>query len=94
MDTKVSECQKKCLIVSNASFTWAADASNTAYGYKGTYSNSSVSSSDIATVSFSQDDAVSGRYSPVCETFEGGVYIWAKSQPSSLTVPSILIVKG
>ena len=94
VDTKVSECQKKCLIVSNASFTWAADASNTAYGYKGTYSNSSVSSSDIATVSFSQDDAVSGRYSPVCETFEGGVYIWAKSQPSSLTVPSILIVKG
>ena len=94
VDTKVSECQKKCLIVSNASFTWVADASNTAYGYKGTYSNSSVSSSDIATVSFSQDDAVSGRYSPVCETFEGGVYIWAKSQPSSLTVPSILIVKG
>ena len=94
LNTKVSECQKKCLIVSNASFTWAADASNTAYGYKGTYSNSSVSSSDIATVSFSQDDAVSGRYSPVCETFDGGVYIWAKSQPSSLTVPSILIVKG
>ncbi len=94
VDTKVSECQKKCLIVSNASFTWAADASNTVYGYKGTYSNSSVSSSDIATVSFSQDDAVSGRYSPVCETFDGGVYIWAKSQPSSLTVPSILIVKG
>ncbi len=75
-------------------FAWVQDASAETYGFKGTVAIEGVTAKDIAIVSFSTADAAAGTYSSECETYDGGVTIWAKTQPESLTVPSILIVKG
>jgi len=47
----------------------------------------------FATVAFSMADAMSGNYAPYCETYDGGVYIWAKEKPTSnLIIPSIEVM--
>lgn len=49
--------------------------------------------SSFATVAFSMADAMSGNYAPYCETYDGGVYIWAKEKPTSnLIIPSIEVI--
>ena len=51
---------------------------------------SKVWASSFATVAFSMADAMSGNYAPYCETYDGGVYIWAKEKPTSnLFIPRI-----
>ena len=35
-------------------------------------------------------DATSGNFAPVCETYNGGVYIYAKEKPTTtITIPTI-----
>lgn len=54
---------------------------------------SKVWASSFATVAFSMADAMSGNYAPYCETYDGGVYIWAKEKPTSnLIIPSIEVM--
>ena len=92
---KVTEFENKTIISSNVTgFAWVQDASAETYGFKGTVAIEGVTAKDIAIVLFSTADAAAGTYSSECETYDGGVTIWAKTQPESLTVPSILIVKG
>ena len=47
-----------------------------------------VTASMFAEVVLGTADAVSGNYSPICECYAGGVYIWANSQ----TAPNILTI--
>ena len=40
----------------------------------------------------SPTDAVSGAYAPVCETYAGGIYLYANAVPSAdMTIPAIVI---
>lgn len=91
----IASTYTRSIISSNVTgFAWVQDASAETYGFKGTVAIEGVTAKDIAIVSFSTADAAAGTYSSECETYDGGVTIWAKTQPESLTVPSILIVKG
>ena len=55
--------------------------------------DSKVGTSSFATVAFSMADAMSGNYAPYCETYDGGVYIWAKEKPTSnLIIPRIEVM--
>lgn len=71
--------------------SWVSDSTYTLYPYKGFVSIPGVSSADGGEVSYSTADADSGNYSPICQTTTDGVYIWAKTQPQSLTIPTIAI---
>lgn len=82
--------QNKSLSFSNVNPTWATDTTYTDYGFKGTITLPGVTSSMYAEVVFSVVDATSGNYAPICETFDGGVYIWSKVN-TTITIPSIVV---
>ena len=46
----------------------------------------------VAEVIYSVTDAESGNYASVCETYDGGVYIYSKVN-TAITIPTILVVK-
>ena len=46
----------------------------------------------VAEVVYDIADAESGNYAPVCNTFDGGVYIYSKVN-TAITIPTILVVK-
>ena len=71
--------------------SWESDTTYPQFPYRGFISIPRVSSADGVEVSFSNDDANSGNYSPICQSTTDGVYIWAKTQPQSLTIPTIAI---
>lgn len=85
VNTKAS----KPLIFSNASVTWASDSTNTDFPYKGTITASGMTSAYVPTVVFSQADATSGNYSPVCTSDTDAVYIYSKVNTLT-TVPTVV----
>lgn len=71
---------------------WESDATYADYPYKATVAATDVTSSMVAEVIYSVADATSGNYAPVCETFDGGVYIYSKVN-TTITIPTVLVVK-
>ena len=47
-----------------------------------------VKSSDVINIDFAMEEAISGNYSPVCESFNGGVYFWSKTN-APIVIPTI-----
>lgn len=90
----VSVYQRKCIQVSGASIACtSSDSTYSDYPYRGAYANANVTSSDTAIVTFQLSDATGGDMAPVCETYDGGVYVYSKAS-QTVTGVSILIVKG
>lgn len=84
----------KHVIVSNTSASsWVTDTTYADYGYRCMIAISSVTSNDVAEVVFGMTEATSGDYAPVCETYDGGIYLYSKVN-TSITVPTIIITKG
>ena len=54
---------------------------------------SGVTAKDYAQVAFSRADMASAKYAPECETAEGELYIWSKTDVM-VTIPLIVITKG
>lgn len=88
----LSAYQLKDLAFDGTVQSWAEDASYSAFPYKGDISNAGVGLNDTATVVFPVAQAMSGNYAPICETAEGHVYIWAKTQDT--VVARVVIRKG
>lgn len=73
--------------------SWVSNSSST-YSQKALISIDNVTVNQIVDVYFAESEAVSGNYSPVTDSVDGGVYIYAKEVPTSdITIPSILIFK-
>ena len=72
--------------------TWESDTTYADYPYKATVTVTDVTSSMVAEVIYSVADAISGNYAPICETFDGGVYIYSKVN-TAITIPTVLVVK-
>lgn len=78
------------------STSWSSDTtySDQGYNFKVAVSLSGVTSNYIPDVTFSMIDALSGNFAPIAETYTGGIYIWAKEQPSqTVSVTSIICTK-
>lgn len=71
---------------------WSSDATYTDYGYRAAIEITGVTSDMIAEITYGMTEALSGNYAPVCETFDGGIYIYAKVN-TAITIPSVLVVK-
>ena len=72
--------------------TWESDTTYADYPYKATIAATDVKSTMVAEVVYDMADATSGNYAPVCNTFDGGVYIYSKVN-TAITIPTILVVK-
>lgn len=65
------------------------------YPYRASVPLSGVISSMIPEVVFGMEDAISGNFAPIAETYGGGVYIYATSVPDGDTViPTIICWRG
>jgi len=74
--------------------TWSSDATYADYPKKGLINLTGVKGTDGVEVTFSNADATSGNYSPICNTVANGVEIWAKAQDNALVIPTIHITTG
>lgn len=87
--------QKKRLTFVNtnvAASAWAADETYTDYPYRAAIPLTGVTAASFAEVVLSPADAVSGAYAPVCETYAGGIYLYANAAPgAAVTIPAIVI---
>ena len=88
----------KKLQFSNVTVPKGAFVSNTTYQdfpYRASIALSGAIKSMIPEVVLSVDDALSGNYAPVAESYNGGVYIYAGSPPDSdVTIPTIVLWRG
>ena len=70
---------------------FASDSTYSDYGYRAAVSLTGVISSMIPEVVLGMEEATSGSFAPVCETYNGGVYIYADAVPdASITIPTII----
>lgn len=80
-------------IVSSSDFV--SDATYQDFPYRASIALSGVIESMIPEVVLSVDDALSGNYAPVAESYNGGVYLYASSSPDSdITIPTIILWRG
>lgn len=77
--------------------SWTSNAhqtdTNSVFPYRKTVAYAGITASMFAEVVFGVKDAISGNFSPVCETYAGGVYIYSKQNSSNPTIKSILVHK-
>lgn len=86
--------ESKKLVFGNVTVARSAFASDTTYsdyGYRAAISLDGVDSSMIPEVIFDADIAASGDFSSVSAAYDGGVYIYSASVPSSeIVIPTII----
>lgn len=77
-------------VVDKEDFT--SDNTYTDYPYRAAIAVNGVTTDMIPEIIFDVADAIGGNYSPVAQTYNGGVYIYAASPPdNNLTIPTIII---
>ena len=75
-----------------ATSAWASDTTYTEYPYRASFALPSITALSFVEIVFSPADATSGNFAPVCDTYNGGVYIYAKAVPdAAITIPTIII---
>lgn len=90
---KKSESSPPGIILTNtgiASADWVSNTDFAEYAYRANIANASVTANMHATVVFSDEDAATGEYSPICQTHSGGVYVYSKEN-KAITIPTIVI---
>lgn len=85
-------CKKYSGSASVATSSWAASGI-TAYPYKADIAVTGITANDYPTVAFAQADAVSGNYSPECDTSAGTLTIYAKAVPSGAITITYMIIQ-
>lgn len=74
---------------------FVADTTYQDYGYRAAVALDGVISFMIPEVIMGAEDAASGDFAPVSETYDGGVYIYAASPPQNdITIPTIICWRG
>ena len=84
------------LTFTNVSVSSSAFSIDTTYGdfmYKAAITLSGVTADMTPTIVFSGNDAISGNYLPLCESYNGGVYIWSKVN-TGVTISTIILQKA
>ena len=95
--TKLGALNAAIIVKSNVSVAtsaWASDTTYTDYPYRASIPITGCTANHIPEAVFSLADAISGTFSPVAETYAGGVYIYASEKPSAaITIPTIKLTK-
>lgn len=88
-ETNIAAKQSKVLSATGVSVSsWATGNAKGDFTYRVSVPLSGCTASMIPSVTFNVTEAVSGDYCPVCEAYDGGVYIWSKKN-TAITVPLV-----
>lgn len=91
---KKTEVAKPGVILTNisiASSDWVAGNSDfVGFPYRADVVQLDVTADMYAAVTYSNTDAASGNYAPSCQTHDGGIYLYSKTN-TAITVPSIMV---
>ena len=75
-----------------ATSAWASDTTYTEYPYRASVALPPITALSFVEIVFSPADATSGNFAPVCDTYNGGIYIYAKAVPdAAITIPTIIV---
>lgn len=75
-----------------ATSAWASNTTYDDYPYRAAVACSGVTADMFAEVVLAPTDAASGNIAPVCQTYAGGVYLYAKAVPdAAITIPTIIV---
>lgn len=75
-----------------ATSAWVSDTTYTEYPYRASFALPSITALSFVEIVFSPADATSGNFAPVCDTYAGGVYLYAKAVPDAvITIPTIIV---
>lgn len=78
-----------------ASSAWASDSTYSDYPYRASIALSGVTANHVPSVNFNSSDALSGKLSPVSESYDGGVYIYAtEALTEAVSVGSVTCIKA
>lgn len=77
------------IVNASATFALQAEPDDASYPYRAEISNAAITGATFASVVFSTAQAMSGAYSPDCETATGVLYIYANTAAGTITVPTI-----
>lgn len=78
--------------VSVATNVFASDSTYTDFSYKATIPLTGAIVGMVPEVIFGVDDAMSGVFAPIAESYNGGIYIYSTEVPSSaITIPTIML---
>lgn len=92
---EIRKLQFKNTVVEVADFVEDVTYEEQGYGFRAAIALEGVLDTMIPEVIFAMTDAVGGNYSPVAETYNGGVYIYATTQPEEpVTIPTIICWRG
>lgn len=90
---ELKKLQFKNVSVSKGSFV--SDTTYQDFPYRAGVALSGVIENMIPEVVLSVDDALSGNFAPVAESYNGGVYLYAGSPPDTgITIPTIICWRG
>ena len=82
-------CGRNKIIATSA---WVSDATYADYPYRASIALPPITAVSFVEIVFSPADATSGNFAPVCDTYAGGVYIYAKAVPdAAITIPTIVV---
>ena len=81
--------EPKLLKFKNKTATFTSGNGITNFGYRATVACTGVTTAMTAVVAFSGNDAGSGDFAPYCQTYNGGVYLYAAAAKSNVTIPCI-----
>ena len=71
------------------------DTTYTDFPFRASVALTGVLESMIPDIMLTLEDATSGNFAPVCECYNGGVYLYAASVPDAdITIPTIICWKG
>lgn len=77
-----------------ATSAWASDSTYPDYPYRASVPLSGVTANHAPVVNFSNADSLSGKLSPVADSYAGGVYIYAtESLAETVNIGSVICVK-
>lgn len=75
--------------------SWQADNTYAEYPYRAAVALSGITNIYFPEVIFSITDAASGLFAPICETYNGGIYLYATCVPlAAITIPTIKCTRG
>lgn len=73
---------------------WASNGTYSSYPYRASITCSGMTANYFAEVCFNPNDVLSYGLAPVCQTYAGGLYVWAMNNPgralTGITVFSVL----
>ena len=92
---ELKKVQKNNVTVPVSAFVGNTTYEEQGYVFRAAVSVDGVINSMIPEVIFGMADAVSGNFSPVAESYNGGVYIYAADKPeATVTIPTIICWRG